>query len=805
MDSKINSTKSQIVYSVVKDVNDNKPIKYKTSWNAFIQTFKKPVKRGQMPLKKYLACKKDPDRKHLADAQKNGTAMFPGEFNRPGTRIRDNIKSRTLLVLDLDDGNYTFEQLENKLKGIECIIHTTYSHSKETAKFRVLIPFDEPVTKDIDGTCSRALDYHEQLLGKHIDKKCWTVSMIYFTSSCPPDAGKYYRFKHLRGAPIKVSDYKLLKRIDQAQIDAASKPPDNRPGDDFNRRGNLSELLEKKGWRHFFTDRIGHLYMTRPGKRKGISAVIFNDSRVLYIFSSDSSVLPFEGGKAYSPFTVFTLINHDGDYAAAASQLRSEGYGVHGDIEEGSENQEDLAATSRASSTFPEVSFPLDVFPDYFQQGVDTHSKALQCSPAFMAANFMTIVSGAAGNVVTLEIKQSWQTAPHIWLGIIDVTGSGKSHPIDAAMKPLHKLQAVETVRFEKEVEENKKELSLYKKDKENNKPPTEPNQIRHYYSNNFTIESLIPMFKASPRGIVLHVDELAGLLKGLNQYKVGKGSDDEQFLSLFNCGPLKSDRKSGGGFCRESGAAVIGGIQPGIFSQVFSDKEHENGMVYRFLPMLIDALPPMFSEDDISEKEEVAWGRLIDWMYKIPAPIDPATGFIVKQRLIVEEEGMTVWKDFHDELSGVQLFMPKRFIGYIPKLKIYCLKFMAVLHLLKCYPKDNLSLIVKKSTVRGAVKLTRYFAGQALKLVIGVSKDQNPYRAVIRKALVSLQGEVKGGKLVLTRVRKKVNELLPEKMELEVNDNKQLATWLRDMGLEVTTGTGNKSVVLWNADIILS
>jgi hypothetical protein len=138
-------------------------------------------------------------------------------------------------------------------------------------------------------------------------------------------------------------------------------------------------------------------------------------------------------------------------------------------------------------------------------------------------------------------------------------------------------------------------------------------------------------------------------------------------------------------------------------------------------------------------------------------------------------------------------------------KLKIYCLKFMVVLHLLKCYTKNKLSQTVKESTVRGAIKLAEYFAGQAMQLVLKTSKERNPYEPVIREALLSLEDEVKRGKLLLSRVRTKVNELLPSKLAIDSDRSKELAGYLRDMGLEVKPGTGNKSIVFWKSEIISS
>ena len=46
---------------------------------------------------------------------------------------------------------------------------------------------------------------------------------------------------------------------------------------------------------------------------------------MFYVFSS--SAAPFEPNQAYSPFTVYTLLEHNGDYASAASTLRSQGFG----------------------------------------------------------------------------------------------------------------------------------------------------------------------------------------------------------------------------------------------------------------------------------------------------------------------------------------------------------------------------------------------------------------------------------------------------------------------------------------------
>lgn len=316
----------KLIYSAVKNAQDKNPIKGEASWSVFVKKFAKPEARGSMTLKKYLACKNDSKRKHDADKQKNGTAIIPGEFAKQCTRCKADLKSRYLLVLDLDDGNYTFRQLVKSLKDYECIIHTSYSHSAECGKFRAYIPFDKPVTNNIEETCSLMLDYFEKILGEHIDKKCWNASQIYFTPSCPPDAVGLYQFIHIKGKPIRTANFNP-PIIDNEQIKTVIEPSGHRPGDDYNQRGSWKDLLTDLGWSHFFTNKQGDAYWTRPGKTKSISAVVFRDSNLFYSHSSASEVAPFEANKAYTLFAAYALIKHKNDFAAAAKQLKADGYG----------------------------------------------------------------------------------------------------------------------------------------------------------------------------------------------------------------------------------------------------------------------------------------------------------------------------------------------------------------------------------------------------------------------------------------------------------------------------------------------
>lgn len=101
----------------------------------------------------------------------------------------------------------------------------------------------------------------------------------------------------------------------------------NRPGDEFNERGpSWSELLTDHGWSKIF-QRGQTEYWRRPGKDNGISATIngqgVNPDR-LYVFTSSTI---FEPQKSYSKFQAYAILEHGGDFAAAARQLGADGYG----------------------------------------------------------------------------------------------------------------------------------------------------------------------------------------------------------------------------------------------------------------------------------------------------------------------------------------------------------------------------------------------------------------------------------------------------------------------------------------------
>ncbi|MBI9017348.1 MAG: AAA family ATPase [Phycisphaerae bacterium] len=97
-----------------------------------------------------------------------------------------------------------------------------------------------------------------------------------------------------------------------------------RPGDDFNKRGDIAGILRDHGWVYVATYGINQRWR-RPGKPKGWSADLRIADNVFYVFSSNAD--PFESNKSYSPFMTYAILECNGDLSQAAAQLAKEGYG----------------------------------------------------------------------------------------------------------------------------------------------------------------------------------------------------------------------------------------------------------------------------------------------------------------------------------------------------------------------------------------------------------------------------------------------------------------------------------------------
>lgn len=150
---------------------------------------------------------------------------------------------------------------------------------------------------------------------------------------------------------------------DPRPLPAESGAAGHRPGDEFNRRGDLPALLQRHGWTMVRAGQNQH--WCRPGKANGTSATLTDG--IFYVFSS--SAAPFEPQRAYRAFAVYALLEHAGDFAAASAALRQQGYGQDAPAGGLDGAGVDLAGLLPAASAAPP--FDIQVFADTPERVID--------------------------------------------------------------------------------------------------------------------------------------------------------------------------------------------------------------------------------------------------------------------------------------------------------------------------------------------------------------------------------------------------------------------------------------------------
>lgn len=99
------------------------------------------------------------------------------------------------------------------------------------------------------------------------------------------------------------------------------------------------------------------------------------------------------------------------------------------------------------------------------------------------------------------------------------------------------------------------------------------------------TVEALVGILENNPRGLLVHKDELAGWVRSMDQYKGGKGSDRQHWLSFWSGDEVVVDRKSRMGeplIVAKPFVSLFGGIQPSMLGELGAGAE--DGLIDRFL-----------------------------------------------------------------------------------------------------------------------------------------------------------------------------------------------------------------------------
>ncbi|MEE8302540.1 MAG: phage/plasmid primase, P4 family [Candidatus Tectomicrobia bacterium] len=165
-------------------------------------------------------------------------------------------------------------------------------------------------------------DYLGAKYGVPLDSSGSDVNRLCYVSVDP----LVYRNPEAIPLPIPKQEERPLKRYKTGK----------KPGDALNAVADRTwwqKLLERHGWTysHDDTSDSGIAYWTRPGKDSGVSASLGyqpdggKGELWLYVWSDHAA--PLTPGW-HHPFKAYALLEHGGDFSAAAQELSEQGYGM---------------------------------------------------------------------------------------------------------------------------------------------------------------------------------------------------------------------------------------------------------------------------------------------------------------------------------------------------------------------------------------------------------------------------------------------------------------------------------------------
>ncbi len=459
----------------------------------------------------------------------------------------------------------------------------------------------------------------------------------------------------------------------------------------------------------------------------------------------------------------------------------------------------------------PAILFPFGVFPNRLQQFFFDCAEALHVEPVIVAGVSLPIMAGVIGNKIRISPKRGWSEPGFEWMGIIEPTGGGKSPVINTLMAPIFQIQDELWEEFQAQLKAWKEAKMKKTAEKNKDKNPVHPSEtpppvLRHIFSSDSTIEALAHIFSGDGHGLILHRDELAGFICGMNQYKKGAGDDRQKYLQLFDCQPFKVDRVIGTLWVKKCGASIIGGIQPRLLPQIFDETAFADGLFPRFLMIYQDRQVNTFSPKTLDKENETFWDRLIRRCFIAPwGPLKPP------QVLILSDEARNMWASFYNELHAISPFLSENARGFIPKLIGYSLRLIGQIHIIEgvigisqkeLKPGESpWRPIIQAETAEKGIQLTRFFAGQmSTVLSIYGKKEKKLDGQEIRliQVLYQLHEKVKNGRLPLSDIRIAYNDGIPAIARLP-EDNKILSGLIRALSLETKKSTGGYSHLIWD------
>lgn len=495
------------------------------------------------------------------------------------------------------------------------------------------------------------------------------------------------------------------------------------PWEDFNNQTDIWSVISDDF--NVVRDLSDKTFIKRIGSLNYHSGIIYKHENLLWLFST-GTIYPHE--KQINPYVAFTHKYHNGNYSESAKDLYNQGFGdrFQKELEEQQSlmpDNSDLISDYNFNKT--DLKFPIEIFPKPFQSYIiECHDK-LDSVIDYMGCSLLWTISLLVGNTFTIRVKNGWNENPVVWFALVGRAGVGKTPSIRRILYPLIKENNKEIKAYIKNNADFNEYDKLSKKEKEQQIEIKKPLK-KQFIADDITLEALIDLHQEVTTGVGVFKDELAGWLKDMNKYR--EGSDLEFWLSTWSGTSVNVNRLTRvGSFVESPFIPVIGGIQPSILNELYTQEKKDNGFMDRMLISYPEITIPKYNDNEISEEAIIWYNSAITELRRAILKINSGEENFKKIEVNFSPKAKSLWIEKFNEITEKQNSDEENeyFKSMYPKQKSYIPRFAFLLNALNsaCNVRTNFTLIEEES-MKGAIKLSDYFVATAKK--IKFEKNEN-------------------------------------------------------------------------------
>lgn len=405
--------------------------------------------------------------------------------------------------------------------------------------------------------------------------------------------------------------------------------------------------------------------------------------------------------------------------------------------------------------------FPIDSLPTVFKDFVIQSSKAIKCPPDFIATSLLVASGALIGTARELQVSPTWKIPANLYACLVGSPSSKKSPAMSSVLKYVEDIENnLQDKYFE--------ELEKFDKSKAGQNP-----KLERLITNNSTVEAVVELLANNKRGILIASDELNSWLNSFGEYKSGKNSDKQFYLSAWNSARFVADRKAKEPLIiRKTFVSVLGSVQPTVLRNMENLGDGFFERVIFSFPEQNDYFGSSMEEIDTKTEEELS--KCFNMLYNL---------FCYGEKIIELDAGAReAFEKFENklasEISG-KYFNPMLEALYC-KISGTCAKIALILH---CVKGDSATL--SKEIMQSAIEVTEYYLAHSRQILLIIAKEatyriaDNVYRWILQRDYGWLQPSTiskygVGGIKTAEDAKAVLNRLIEEHKIIYDSDNKR-------------------------------